>query len=82
MTISLPGSSKRGLSSLLGRKKTEPGLKIEPKKKLEGHEVARLFDKKSRAAEAKPIKPAKLNETEKQDRERLSNLRGALYSGD
>ncbi|MEM9786850.1 MAG: hypothetical protein AAF801_10150 [Pseudomonadota bacterium] len=82
MTISLPGSSKRGLSSLLGRKKAEPGLKIEPKKKLEGHEVARLFDKKSRAAEAKPIKPAKLNETEKQDRERLSNLRGALYSGD
>ncbi|MEO0929780.1 MAG: hypothetical protein AAFY14_03890 [Pseudomonadota bacterium] len=65
-----------------GTQKTEPGLKIEPKKKLEGHEVARLFDKKSRAAEAKPIKPAKLNETEKQDRERLSNLRGALYSGD
>ena len=82
MTISLPGSSKRGLASLLGRKKTEQKVTIQPKKKLEGHEVARLFDKKSRAAEAKPVKPAKLNETEKQDRERLSSLRGALYSRD
>ncbi|MEL6682791.1 MAG: hypothetical protein AAFQ09_09115 [Pseudomonadota bacterium] len=82
MTISLPGSSKRGLASLLGRRKEEQTLKIQPKKKLEGHEVARLFDKQSRAAEAKPIKPAKLNDTEKQDRERLTNLRGALYSRD
>lgn len=82
MTISLPGSSKRGLSGLLGRKKTDTGIKIEPKKKLEGHEVARLFDKRSRAAEAKPLKPAKLNDGEKQDRERISSLRGALYSRD
>ncbi|MDX8348856.1 hypothetical protein SLH49_12785 [Cognatiyoonia sp. IB215446] len=82
MTISLPGSSKRSLSGLFGRKKAEAGTQVQPKKKLEGHEVARLFDKKSRAAEAKPVKPAKLNDTEKQDRERLSNLRGALYSQD
>ena len=81
MTISLPGS-KRGLSSLLGRKKTDSGAKVQPSKKLAGHEVARLFDKKSRAADTKPIKPAKLNETEKQDRDRLANLRGALYSRD
>ncbi len=82
MTISLPGSSKRGLSALLGRKKTEASAKVQPKKRLQGHEVARLFDKKSRAAEAKPAKPAKLNDGEKQDRERISSLRGALYSRD
>ena len=82
MTISLPGSSKRGLAGLLGRKNTDSGLKLEPKKKLEGREVARLFDKRSRAASAKQVQPAKLNDGEKQDRDRLSSLRGALYSRD
>lgn len=82
MTISLPGSSKRGLAGLLGRKSSDEGIKLEPKKKLEGHEVARLFDKKTRDAAAKPAVPAKLNDGEKQDRDRLSSLRGALYSRD
>ena len=82
MTISLPGSSKLGLGGLLGRKKTDAGLKLAPKKKLEGHEVARLFDKKSRAVASKPIAPAKLNAEEKADQGRISSLRGALYSSD
>ena len=80
MTISLPGSGKRGLSSLLGRKaKTERG-KPTAKKQLNGEQVARLFDKKARAA--KTVAPAKLNDSEKQDSARLSTLRGALYSDD
>ena len=82
MTISLPGSSKRGLSGLLGRKKNDAGLKLEAKKKLAGHEVARLFDKQNRPVDARKIKPAKLNDGEKQDRDRLTSLRGALYSRD
>ena len=82
MTISLPGSSKRGLSGLFGRKKTDSGITLAPKKKLEGREIARLFDKQTRAAAARPVKPAKLNEGEKQDQGRISRLRGALYSND
>lgn len=82
MTISLPGAKKGGLSGLLGRKSQDQGVKVTSRKKLAGHEVAKLFNKQSRAAAAKPVKPAKLNDGEKQDRDRLSSLRGALYSND
>ena len=81
MTISLPGS-KKGLTGLLGRKSRDQGVKVTPKRTLAGHEVAKLFNKQVRAAAAKPVKPAKLNDGEKQDRDRLSSLRGALYSED
>ncbi len=82
MTISLPGSKKSGLAGLLGRKSQDQGAKVAPRKKLDGQEVAKLFNKKARAAAAKPIKPAKLNDGEKQDRDRLGSLRGALYAKD
>ena len=81
MTIALPGTTKRGLSGLLGRKRRETGMtgkKVTTEKQLGRHEVAKLFsqDRKT-AVEAKP---AKLNESEKKDRDRLNSLRGALYS--
>lgn len=82
MTISLPGSKKGGFSGILGRKGRDQGLKVTPKKPLDGADVAKLFNKEARAAVAKPVKPAKLNDGEKQDRDRISSLRGALYSND
>ena len=78
MTISLPGSSNRGLSGLLGRKKKLDSGKPAAKKQLNGEQVAKLFDKQARMV--KPAKPAKLNASEKHDRAQLSSLRGALYS--
>jgi hypothetical protein len=81
MTIALPGSSKGGLARLLGRKKEadKPTLAQKP---LGPHEVAKLFKNKTGSVAEPAAKPAKLNETEKQDVARLSNLRGALYSKD
>lgn len=77
MTISLPGSSKRGL---FGRKKKQQDGKPTAQKQLDGHELAKLFDKEARAS--KLAKGPKLNESEKLEIARLSNLRGALYSKD
>ena len=79
MTISLPGSSKKGLGSLLGKKKKRELFKPTAKKQLGGEQVARLFDKKTRPAQSKP---AKLNDTEQQASAQQSGLRGALYSND
>jgi len=78
MTISIPGSKKRGLAGLLGRKKPETVVAPAAKKQLQGSQVAKLFDKRER--EKKPLRPAKLNANEKHDRAQLSSLRGALYS--
>ena len=78
MTISLPGSKKRGLSGLLARKKSQSAGASASQKQLDGVQVAKLFDKNTR--EEKSLRPAKLNETEKHDRAQLSTLRGALYS--
>ena len=77
MTISLPGSSRFGL---LGRKKAKTEAKPKAKKQLQGEQLARLFDKDARTV--KPVKPAKMNESETRERDRLSSLRGALYSDD
>ncbi len=81
MTIALPGSSKFGL---FGRKRrdTQKEATIKTQKPLRREEVAKLFTQDMRAAAAKNAKPAKLNDGEKQDRDRLSSLRGALYSKD
>lgn len=80
MTISLPGSSKKGLSGLIGRKnKSSAGLP-KSKKQLDGAQVARLFNKEVR--NAKPIKPAKLSDREKNAQTQLTSLRGALYADD
>ena len=81
MTIALPGSSKGGLARLFGRKKQSDKPTI-AEKPLGPHEVAKLFKTKSGASAGDTGKPAKLNDTEKQDVARLSNLRGALYSKD
>lgn len=78
MTISLPGSSKKGLSGLLRRKSAPLESKPRAKKQLNGTQVARLFDKEARTA--KPVKPAKLSDKEKRASAQLTNLRGALYS--
>ena len=80
MTISLPGSSKKGLTGLFGRKKSSPMTKPISKKQLSPRQLAGLFDTNVQAAKA--AKPAKLNESEQLDQERLSSLRGALYSKD
>lgn len=78
MTISLPGSSKKSFSGLFGRKKSAQSAKPTAKKQLAGEQLAKLFDKQARAV--KPVRHAKLNESEKLESARLSSLRGALYS--
>ncbi|WP_342075996.1 hypothetical protein [Yoonia sp. SS1-5] len=84
MTISIPGSTKLGLTALLSKKRrisTDVTGKLSAAKKpLEGHEVAKLFQQNEAAARA--MRPAKLNDNEKEDRAQLNSLRGALYSKD
>ncbi len=77
MTISLPGSSRFRLK---GRQKASADAKPVARKQLQGEQLARLFDKEARVV--KPMKPAKMNEVETRERDRLSSLRGALYSKD
>lgn len=81
MTIALPGSSKFGL---FGRKRREEkdASTTATQKTLRPEDVAKLFTQEMRAEAAKNAKPAKLNDSEKQDRDRMSSLRGALYSKD
>lgn len=78
MTISLPGSSRKGLTGLFKRKADDNKTAAVSKKKLGGSDIAKLFDKDARTARA--VKPAKLSDTEVSASEQLSNLRGALYS--
>ena len=77
MTISLPGSKKRGFAGLLGRPKTAP-LTPAAQKQLDAAQVAKLFQKGR--VEEPVLRPAKLKASEKQERDSLSALRGALYS--
>ena len=78
MTIALPGSSKKGIGGLFGRKaKVEKKLPV-AEKQLSRQQVAKMFSAKPEARE--PVKPAKLNDVERQDRAQLGSLRGALYS--
>lgn len=79
MTISLPNPSKLGLAGLLGKRRRDDKKPDVAPKPLQPHEIAKRF---SKAASASDAKPAKLSDTEKQDRARLSHLRGALYSKD
>jgi len=76
MTISLPGSKKRGLAGLLGRKKTETTERT-AKAQLDPAQVAKLF--KKGADEPEAPRPARLNAEERKERDNLSTLRGALY---
>lgn len=79
MTISLPGPSKLGLAGLLSKKRRETEKSLPKTRALNPHEIAQRF---SKTAAREAPKPAKLNDAEKQDRARISNLRGALYSND
>lgn len=79
MTISLPGPSKFGFGALLGKKRSEEPKASDVAKPLKAHEIAKRF---SKTAQTPAARPAKLNDAEKQDRARLSSLRGALYSED
>jgi len=82
MTIALPSASKRGLSGLLGRKRqnVDKTASKAARKQLKPQEVAKLFSQDTTAVKA--VRPAKLNDVEKQDRARLSSLRGAFYTED
>ncbi len=79
MTISLPGSKKRGLAGLLGRKKTQP-VKPAAQKQLDPAQVAKLFQKGVAQEPKEDLQPARLNAVEIKERDNLSTLRGALYS--
>lgn len=79
MTISLPGPSKLGFGALLGKKRSEGPRASAEAKPLNAREIAKRF---SKTAQVEAARPAKLNDAEKQDRARLSSLRGALYSKD
>ena len=78
MTISVPGSSKRGLAGFFSRKKKQAPVKPTARKQLDGAQVARLFDKTAQP-EAKSA-PGELQTSEIKDRDEISSLRGALYS--
>lgn len=78
MTISLPGSSRKGLTGLFKRNTEIAAKRPTAKKQLDGTQLAKLFDKQARTA--KPVKPAKLSEGELDASAQLSSLRGALYS--
>ena len=80
MTIALPGSSKKGLGGLFGRKSKAVVKSPTAEKQLSAEQVAKMFSKGARPEVA--VNPRKLNESEKEDRAQLGNLRGALYSKD
>ncbi|SFR38458.1 hypothetical protein SAMN04488005_1236 [Yoonia tamlensis] len=80
MTIALPGSSKKGIGSLFGRKAKTDVKKPTAEKQLSREQVAKMFSSRPETREA--AKPAKLNDGERQDRAQLGSLRGALYSKD
>ncbi|KJZ20058.1 hypothetical protein [Loktanella sp. S4079] len=80
MTIALPGSSKKGIGGLFGRKSKSEKKAPTAEKQLTPEQVAKMFNKDAAAARA--AKPTKLNDVEKRDQERLGSLRGALYSKD
>lgn len=77
MTISLPGSKKRGLAGLLSQQKTK-SVKPAAKQQLDPSQVAKLF--KNGGQKVEEVRPAKLNAFEKQERDNMSTLRGALYA--
>ena len=79
MTTSVSGSKRRGLAGLLGRKKEQKTVQPTAKNQLDAAQVARLFDKSS--ASRPDLKPAALQLSEIHDRNEISTLRGALYSG-
>lgn len=80
MTIALPGSSKKGLGGLFGRKSKSEIKSPTAEKQLSAVQVAKMFSKGTRPEMA--VNPRKMNETEKEDRAQLGNLRGALYAKD
>jgi hypothetical protein len=79
MTTSVPSPKKRGFAGLFGRKKVQDTVQPTARQQLDGAQLARLFDKSS---PLRPdVKPAALQLSEIHDRNEISTLRGALYSG-
>lgn len=78
MTISLPGSKKRGLAGLFGQKKVKTAAPAS-QKRLDPAQVARLFQKGGDVPDE--MQSARLNDVEREERDNLSNLRGVLYTG-
>lgn len=77
MTIALPGSSRRGLFGIFGRKSDKKDdHRPTATKKLSAEEVARLFNKsKQPSSITGALKPV-----EKMERAEMTDLRNALYS--
>ncbi|MDO6590750.1 MULTISPECIES: hypothetical protein [Rhodobacterales] len=80
MTIALPGSSKKGIGGLFGRKAKVEKKAPTAQKQLSRQDVAKMFSAKPEPREV--VKPARLNRLEREDRAELGSLRGALYSED
>lgn len=78
MTISLPGSSKKGLLGMFQKKTQAARARPTAKTQLKGAELAKLFDKQARSA--KPAKSDRLSESEIDASAQLSSLRSALYN--
>jgi hypothetical protein len=79
MTTSVSGSKKRGFAGLFGRKKEQQTVQPTAKQQLDGAQVAKLFEKSS--LPVPDLKPGALQLSEIHDRNEISTLRGALYSG-
>lgn len=79
MTTSVSGSKRRGLAGLFGRKKEQETVEPTAKVQLDGAQIAKLFDKSS--VSRPNARPASLQLSEIHDRNEISTLRGALYSG-
>lgn len=79
MTIALPPSGKSGIFAVFGRKelRQKPPAVARP---IAPHELARLFHKQDVKKGNLADVPARLNDNEQQDRDRLVALRRALYT--
>ena len=79
MTTFLTGTPRRGLAGLFGRKKTQAVVQPAARNQLDGAQIAKLFEKG--AAPKVQHDPTKLHLSEIKDRNEITALRGALYSG-
>ncbi|MFT7106398.1 MAG: hypothetical protein ACJAVT_000917 [Yoonia sp.] len=79
MTTSLTGTPRRGLAGLFSRKKAQVAVKPTARNQLDGAQIAKLFEKS--AVLKVQNDPYKLHLSEIKDRNEITALRGALYSG-
>jgi hypothetical protein len=79
MTTSLTGTPLRGLAGLFSRKKAQVAVQPTARNQLDGAQIAKLFEKG--AIPKVRHDPSKLHLSEIKDRNEITALRGALYSG-